>query len=40
MSIRKYDDIDVEQINYSKPEKIGSSYFSSISYGKIFKISK
>lgn len=37
MSIRKYDDIDVEKINYSKPEKIGSSYFASISYGENMK---
>ena len=33
MSIRKYDDIDLDQINYSKPEKLGSSYFGSLSYG-------
>ena len=33
MSILKYDDIDISKINYSKPEKIGPSYFGSISYG-------
>ena len=32
-SIHKYDDVDLSNINYSKPEKIGSSYSSSISYG-------
>ncbi len=33
MSILKYDNVDISSINYSKPEKIGSSYFGSISYG-------
>ncbi len=33
MSIRRYDDIELDQINYSKPEKLGSSYFGSLSYG-------
>ena len=33
MSILKYEDIDISNINYSKPEKIGPSYFGSISYG-------
>tara|TARA_B100000575_G_C23112284_1_gene642635 strand:+ start:679 stop:1527 length:849 start_codon:yes stop_codon:yes gene_type:complete len=33
MSILKYDNIDVTKINYSKPEKIGPSYFGSMSYG-------
>ena len=33
MSILKYDNIDISKINYSKPEKIGPSYFASMSYG-------
>ena len=33
MSILKYDGVDISKINYSKPEKVGVSYFSSISYG-------
>ena len=33
MNILKYDDIDISKINYSKPEKVGPSYFGSISYG-------
>lgn len=33
MSILKYDNVDISSMNYSKPEKIGSSYFGSISYG-------
>ena len=33
MSIRRYDDVDLEELNYSKPEKLGSSYFGSLSYG-------
>ena len=33
MTILKYDEVDIEKINYSKPEKIGQSYFGSISYG-------
>ena len=32
-TVRKYDDIQLENINYSKPEKIGNSYFGSICYG-------
>ena len=31
-SVVKYDNIDFSKINYSKPEKIGNSYFGSISY--------
>ena len=33
MSIQKYDDVNVQEINYSKPEKNGPSYFASMSYG-------
>ena len=33
MSIYKYDNIDVSKMNYTKPEKMGASYFGSISYG-------
>ena len=33
MSILKYDNIDISKVNYLKPEKIGPSYFASISYG-------
>ena len=33
MSIHRYDEVDLDLINYSKPEKIGSSYFGSMSYG-------
>tara|TARA_Y100000389_G_scaffold109061_1_gene106132 strand:+ start:1737 stop:2591 length:855 start_codon:yes stop_codon:yes gene_type:complete len=32
-SIHRYDEIDIDKINYSKPEKIGTSYFASMSYG-------
>ena len=32
MGILKYDNIDISKINYSKPEKIGPSYFASMSY--------
>ena len=32
-SIHRYDEVDINKINYSKPEKIGSSYFASMSYG-------
>ena len=39
MSIRRYDDIELDQINYSKPEKLGSSYFGSLTCGHyIFKL--
>ena len=31
-SIIRYDDIIVDNINYSKPEKLGQSYFASMSY--------
>ena len=37
MSIRRYDDVDLEELNYSKPEKLGSSYFGSLSYGEHLK---
>lgn len=33
-SVQKYENIKHENINYLKPEKVGSSYFGSISYGK------
>ena len=33
MTIIKYDQVNVEDINHTKPEKIGSSYFGSLSYG-------
>ena len=32
-NIVKCDDVKIENINYTKPEKNGQSYFSSISYG-------
>tara|TARA_B110000967_G_C18855611_1_gene547050 strand:+ start:677 stop:1576 length:900 start_codon:yes stop_codon:yes gene_type:complete len=32
-SVLRHEDIDVNEINFSKPEKIGTSYFGSISYG-------
>jgi hypothetical protein len=32
-SIHKYSDIKINDINFSKPEKVGTSYFSSMSYG-------
>ena len=31
-SIIRYDDIIIDNINYSKPEKLGQSYFASMSY--------
>ena len=34
MTILKYDNIEIEDINYSKPEKMGTSYFGSISFGE------
>ena len=37
MSIYKYDEVEMDEINYSKPEKVGASYFSSISYGENLK---
>jgi hypothetical protein len=33
MSVLRYEDVDVNEINFSKPEKVGTSYFGSISYG-------
>jgi hypothetical protein len=33
-SVQKYEDIQLKNINYLRPEKVGSSYFGSISYGK------
>ena len=33
-SVQKYENVKHNQINYLKPEKIGPSYFGSISYGK------
>ena len=35
--IYRYNDVSLDEINFSKPEKIGSSYFSSISYGETLK---
>jgi hypothetical protein len=32
-SVQKYDSIDHHKINYMKPEKVGLSYFGSMSYG-------
>ena len=37
MTIIKYDQAKIDDINYSKPEKIGSSYFGSFSYGNSLK---
>ena len=34
MNILKYSDIDFKKINYDKPEKNGSFYYSSINYNK------
>ena len=36
-TIQKYDEIDINQINYSKPERVGQSFFGSISYGPSLK---
>ena len=36
-TIKKYDEIDVNQINYSKPERVGQSFFGPISYGPSLK---
>jgi len=36
-SVLRHEDIDVNEINFSKPEKIGTSYFGSISYGSELK---
>ena len=33
MTIIKYDQVSLENLNYSKPEKLGTAYFSSFSYG-------
>ena len=33
-NIKKYDEVDINSINYSKPEKVGKSYFGSLSYGE------
>ena len=33
-TIKKYDELDINQINYSKPERVGQSFFGSISYGE------
>ena len=35
--IYRYNDVSLDEINFSKPEKVGSSYFSSISYGETLK---
>ena len=37
MTIIKYDQVSLEHLNYSKPEKIGPSYFGSFSYGDSLK---
>lgn len=34
MTIIKYDNLKIDEINYSKPEKMGTSYFSPFSIGK------
>ena len=34
MAILKYDQIKLDDINYSKPEKMGTSYFGSFSFGE------
>ena len=31
-SILRYDEVAVDNIKYSKPEKLGQSYFASMSY--------
>ena len=31
-TVHKFNDIALEDINFSKPEKVGTSYFGSISY--------
>ena len=36
-SVLKYSDIDKDKINYNKPEKVGTSYFGSISYNETLK---
>ena len=33
MTILKYDKVEFDKINYLKPERIGPSYFGSMSYG-------
>ena len=34
-AIKKYSDINVKEMIYNSPEKIGNSYYSSIGYGDI-----
>jgi hypothetical protein len=34
MTILKYDQVNLDDINYSKPEKMGTSYFGSFSFGE------
>jgi hypothetical protein len=34
MTILKYDKVEIDDINYSNPEKIGTSYFGSFSFGE------
>ena len=34
MTILKYDQVKLDDINYSKPEKMGTSYFGSFSFGE------
>ena len=36
-TVLRYDEVDMNQLNYSKPEKIGTSYFGSLSYGENLK---
>ena len=35
--IHKYNQIDIEKINYLNPEKKGASYFGALSYGSYLK---
>ena len=36
-TVLRYDEVDISQLNYSKPEKVGTSYFGSLSYGEHLK---
>ena len=33
-SVKCYDSLDIQDFNYSKPEKFNNSYFGSMSYGE------
>ena len=37
MTILKYDKVEFDKINYLKPERIGPSYFGSMSYNETLK---